>query len=141
VCLALTWCASFRPPFPVIGAALCTPRYPEDGCVWLVRARVRSVKGSGTVIHVNDRWRDEINRELAGLWQAWYVTYAGQRAVSWHARPAGAPTATISAWSADDMLALIADADPLAAARLGPLRARITAEAQAATGPGCPPKH
>jgi hypothetical protein len=46
-----------------------------------------------------------MNRELAGCWHVWFVALGG--AVEWLARPAGQGEPLLSAWTADELAALI----------------------------------
>jgi len=46
-----------------------------------------------------------------GRFDLWYVRHVVGRFTTWHAKPAGAPVATISAGSPEELVRLIADAE------------------------------
>jgi hypothetical protein len=51
----------------------------------------------------------ELNTAYAGRWHIWFVALAGS--VEWLARPAGNGEPLLSAWSADELVAKIEEAD------------------------------
>jgi hypothetical protein len=48
-------------------------------------------------------------RPLYPDWDVWYVSRFPQRGYSWHAKPVGAPAATISAYSPAELETLISE--------------------------------